>query len=464
MSYDAASHLLYVGTGNAAPYQEQGRNPSGAHGDDLYCSSILALDATNGKLAWYFQSTPGDNWDQDADAPLIQADLKIDGRLRHTLMQASKNGFFYVLDRNTGELISGKPFTYVNWARALDPSGRPLVTREANYTQEPRLIYPSAAGAHSWSPMSYNSRTHLVYIAVIDAPMIWVDLERKPVSFVDGMFGVGEVTPDKDYNPKDWEQWFGPMPRYGADTRAPRRVIRGVLRAWDPLKQQMRWQQETSHNYAVYNGGVMSMAGNLVLQGRADGALYAYRADSGELIASFKTGVGIMAAPMTYEGRGVQHIAVMEGYGGGLIGSPFPPIAAASRYVNEGRILALRLGGGPMPLPAQRADLSFSRPPAQRGSDVDIARGSSLYLTYCSRCHVFGAGVLPDLRSVLPGIDDHFEDIVLRGRLAAVGMDRFDDVLKPADVAALQCCGFHCQAHRAVIRDLTLVASPLWRT
>ena len=139
-----------------------------------------------GKLAWYYQTTPGDNLDQDADAPFVQATLKIGGHARNVLMQASKNGFFYVLDRKTGELISGKPYTYVNWATGLDARGRPVLTKTANYREQPQLIYPNYNGGHSWIPMSYSAQTHLVYIPVIDAPMVWVDLYNKPIQYVEG--------------------------------------------------------------------------------------------------------------------------------------------------------------------------------------------------------------------------------------------------------------------------------------
>ena len=435
-SYDPELGLVYIGTGNAAPYQERDRTPDGGEKDDLYTSSIVALNARNGALAWFFQTTPGDNWDQDAISPFIQADLEVDGRLRQVIMQAPKNGFFYVLDRRTGELISGKPFTYVNWARGLDAKGRPLLTKDANYTKEPQLIYPSTAGAHSWMPMAYSSITRLVYIPVIDAPMVFVDLHPAPLSFVDGSFGVGVVFPDKDYNPQDWEQWFGRLPGYEADGRGPRRVIRGVLRAWDPVASRVVWEQETSRDYFLYDGGVLATGGNLVLQGRGDGVLVAYAADTGKVLTRIETGVGIMAAPMSYEVAGVQYVAVMEGYGGGAIGLPFPPNSAGARHVNEGRIVAFRLDGGTVALPPVREEAAVE-PPAQHGSSAEIARGNLLYASYCSRCHVFGPGVLPDLRRMPTGVHSLFEEIVLRGRLASLGMGRFDDVLSAADVSAI---------------------------
>jgi quinohemoprotein ethanol dehydrogenase len=434
-AYDPELNLVYIGTGNAAPYQERVRNPGGGRHDDLYCSSIVALDAHTGKLAWHFQTTPGDDWDQDAAATLVQAELSIRGQLRHTLLQASKNGFFYVFDRKTGELISGKPFTYINWASGLDAKGRPIVTAVADYSKKPQLIYPSTSGGHSWAPMSFSAQTHLVYIPVMDIPMVWVDLEHKPVPHVEGAFGVGVLYPDASYDPAGMEGLYGPLPHY--DATHPRRVIRDVLRAWDPVAQKAVWEQEISHGAFVNDGGVMSTGGNLVFQGRSDGGLYAYAADTGKLLHKIDTGVGIMAAPMTYEVAGVQYVAVMAGYGGGAIATTYPDFAAGAKYINEGRIVAFRLGGGAVPLPQVRTLAPLPPPPAQEGSAADVARGYRLFTAQCGRCHALGVSVLPDLRMTAPADLKQFEDIVLRGQLAALGMGRFDDVLSEADAAAL---------------------------
>jgi quinohemoprotein ethanol dehydrogenase len=434
-AYDPELNLVYIGTGNAAPYQDRVRNPGGAAHDDLYCSAIVALDARSGEPAWHFQTTPGDDWDQDADATLVQADLEIAGRMRHVLLQASKNGFFYVLDRKTGELISGKPFTYINWASGLDARGRPIVTAVANYSKKPQLIYPSTGGGHSWAPMSFSVQSHLVYIPVTDIPMVWVDLEHKPIAHVEGSFGVGVLYPDASYDPAGMESLYGPLPHY--DATHPRRVIRNVLRAWDPVAQKAVWEQETSHGFFVNDGGVMSTGGNLVFQGRADGSLYAFAADTGQLLHKVDTGVGIMAAPMTYEVAGVQYVAVMAGYGGGAIATTYPDFAAGSRYRNEGRIVAFKLGGDAVPLPPARKPVTLPAPPAAEGSAADVTRGSRLFTAQCGRCHALGLSVLPDLRTAAPADLQQFEDIVLRGALAPLGMGRFDDVLSEADAAAL---------------------------
>jgi quinohemoprotein ethanol dehydrogenase len=434
-AYDPQLKLVYIGTGNAAPYENRVRNPGGGRHDDLYCSSIVALDARSGEPRWHFQTTPGDDWDQDADATLVQADLQIGGRTRQVLLQASKNGFFYVFDRRTGELISGKPFTYINWARGLDTKGRPIVNPIADYSKKPQLIYPSTGGGHSWAPMSLSAQTHLVYIPVFDVPMVWVDLEHKPVTHVEGSFGVGVLYPDASYDPAGEQALYGTLPRYAA--AHPRTVIRNVLRAWDPVAQKSVWEQETSNGVFVNDGGVMSTGGNLVFQGRADGKLYAYAADSGRLLKTIDTGVGIMAAPMTYEAGGVQYVAVMAGYGGGAIASTYPDFAAGARYRNEGRIVAFRLGGDAVPMPTVRTQPPLPTPPPREGSPADIARGLRLFTSQCGRCHALGVSVLPDLRTTAPADLQQFEDIVLHGALAPLGMGRFEDVLNAEDARAL---------------------------
>jgi quinohemoprotein ethanol dehydrogenase len=270
---------------------------------------------------------------------------------------------------------------------------------------------------------------------VMDAPMLMMDLEHRPVPYIEGSFALGALYPDESYDPAALKDLFGALPHY--DSAHPRRVIRGVLRAWDPVRQKTVWERETSRDYFVYDGGVMSTGGNLVFQGRADGGLYVYAADSGKLLHRIETGVGIMAAPMTYEVGGIQYVALMEGYGGGAIANTFPPFSAGARYLNEGRVVAFRLGGGAVPMPPARPEVTLAEPPPREGSAGDIARGSRLYTAQCGRCHVFGAGVLPDLRTAAPADLKQFEDIVLNGALASVGMGRFDDVLSGTDAAAI---------------------------
>jgi len=436
-AYDPKLNLVYFGTGNAAPYdlRELGASPR----DALYCASIVALHAGSGRLAWYYQTTPHDSWDYDSTQKLILATLRIRGKARRVIMQASKNGFFYVLDRRTGRLLSAKNYTYVNWASSVDPrTGRPVLTKNANWHAGPRVIYPSWAGGHTWNPMSYDPRTGLVYIPVIDAPSVWVDLAHNggTVRFIDGFFTTNAIIADDTYHAADVRSLYGPLPSV-ASVEAMRHVapVRELIRAWDPRKRRVLWQHVTSTGVRGYDGGILSTAGNLVIQGRGSGDLWVYAAHSGKVLARISTGSHIMAAPMTYAVRGRQYVAVQVGYGGAAISAgPIPPSSAAFKYQNVNRIIAFDLGGGAVPKPPRRVAMPFPKPPAQTASAARIHLGEVEFVRECSRCHVFGPSVTPDLRKLSPGLHAEFDAIVLRGLLAPAGMERFDDLLTQADV------------------------------
>jgi len=420
MSYDPELNLLYIGTGNASPYtiKEGGRRG----GDDLYANSIVAIHADTGRMAWYYQIVPGDEWDYDATQKMILADLSIEGRARKVLMQASKDGFF----------------AYVNWAKRLDPkTGRPQPNPDAEYLGEPRLIFPSMAGAHSWQPMSYDPATALVYIPVLEAPMVYIETANRPAGLIEGNFTVAGLFPE-DFDPGSLRALFGPLPSLDELARgAPKGAARsiGVLKAWSPTQQKLVWQRPSA---TFWNGGVLSTAGGIVVQGDAAGFLNIYDAASGEMLKALDVGTSIMAAPMTYRVAGKQYIAVMSGYGGGTgLYSPFPAASAAYRYGNEGRIIAFALDGTAPLKPPPVSEASFEQPPARTGTAPGIAHGEVLYNRFCGRCHVFGRGELPDLRRLSPATHAIFYDIVLRGIYASRGMGRFDDVLSREDATDL---------------------------
>ncbi|MGC1302730.1 MAG: PQQ-dependent dehydrogenase, methanol/ethanol family [Caulobacteraceae bacterium] len=441
MAYDPDLDLVYLGVGNASPYNVRDRSPNG--GDNLYLSSIVAVSARTGRMAWHYQTTPGDNWDYGATQKLVLADLPIGGKVRKVIMQAPKNGYFYVLDRGTGKPISAKPYTYQNWSSGLDKHFRPIFSGEADYTQGPKLIYPFWGGGHDWQPMSYDPRTGLVYIPVLESPMIMIDLKRNgaAVDHIDGLFGTAILVPDKDYRPADWKPLLGDLPKGPEVNKGTgQATVRAVLKAWDPVRQTMVWSRQSSVDYTLFDGGVMSTAGNLVFQGQADGKLQVYAADSGKLLKTIETGTGIMAAPSTYTVDGVQYVAVMAGYGGAMIGSPFPPSSAAAKYENAGRVLVFRLDGAPeTPKPPLRTAEPFQKPPLQVISTEQAAEGGRLYAANCGRCHHFGVSIAPDLRRFADGTDDLaiFRRIVLDGLLAKGGMGAFKDTLTPKDVEAI---------------------------
>ena len=435
MAYDPQLNLLYVGTGNGSPYKWRERSPSG--GDNLFLASILAIDPDSGRLVWYYQQVPGENWDYTSTQKLILADLEIDGTLRHTLLQAPKNGFFYVLDRQTGELISARPYVPVNWTVGIDPkSGRPLPNPAANYDGAQALVAPGMSGGHNWQPMAFHPKTGLVYLPVIETAQVFIDISGSRIGQIDAAFNVlPSYVPD--YAPQTLgriaQRKLPPIEKLNPQGIG-RRDYAGMLRAWDPVSQRVVWEQPTPF---LWDGGVMATAGNLVVQGRSTGELAFYAADTGKLLHVIDIGTSIMAAPMTYEIAGEQYMAVLAGYGGSAM--VFAPHTAAYRYGNAGRVVAFKLNGGVVPRPPPMQPQPFPTPPPRPSDASLIARGETLYMRHCVRCHYMAERtLLPDLRRLTPAKHAAFADIVLRGVLAPLGMGRFDDVLSAEDARAIQ--------------------------
>ncbi len=435
MAYDSELRLLYIGTGNASPYAWRERSPRG--GDNLYLASVVAIHADTGEMAWYFQQVPAENWDYTSTAKMILADLTIAGSLRKVLLHAPKNGFFYVLDRENGELVSAEPFTAVSWTKGLEPgTGRPIPNPAADYSDGAKLIAPGMVGAHSWQPMSFSPRTGLVYIPVVEAPWVFFDSSKTRAGLVEGYFTVMSVPPE-DYAPGPMRGLFGALPpleRLAADwPSAPR--TRGVIRAWDPVSQTLAWERET---YSFEDGGLMSTAGNLLFRGDVEGHLSVYAADTGAPLRRIEVGTAIMAAPMTYSVDGEQYVAVMAGFGGAGGSYPYRPDSAPYRYGNDGRIVAFKLGGGDVPIPAPIVEAPLVEPPARTGDAEQIAQGEVLFNRYCNRCHPFGRAMLPDLRRLSPEKFGVFDEIVRGGILAPLGMGRFGDVLTRDDAEVIR--------------------------
>jgi len=426
-AYDPQLNLLYVGTGNSNPYPIWFRSPAG--GDNLFLSSILAINPDTGKMAWYYQTTPGEIWDYTATMNIVLAELKIKGAERKVLMQAPKNGFFYVLDRATGELLSAEKYSRVNWASHVDlKTGRPALTGQGWYKDEPKFVIPALSGAHSWQPMSYSPKTGLVYIPEIVLP--WIYVAKKEYKYAAGHDNTG-ITYSGSSLPFDKK--FKPYYEKFADT-----VEMNILKAWDPVKQQVAWQ--VIQEVPTGNGGILSTAGDLVFQGTNRGKLMIYHASTGQKLKEIFVGTGIMAAPMTYELDGEQYVAVMAGFGGDPIGF-YPPKGIMHEYENIGRILVFKLGGGETPLPPKLIKKEVPAPPAIQIKGELIAAGKELYIENCRRCHAgFGddhfAG-FPDLMKMSNEIHTNFKQVVFDGILSGNGMASFSDVLSEADVEAI---------------------------
>ncbi|MBP2697525.1 PQQ-dependent dehydrogenase, methanol/ethanol family [Pseudomonas aeruginosa] len=416
MAYDPELDLLYVGTGNGSPWNRELRSPGG--GDNLYLSSILAVRPDSGKLAWHYQVTPGDTWDFTATQQLTLATLEIQGKQRKVIMQAPKNGFFYVLDRESGKLLSAEKFGKVTWAERIDlATGRPVEAPGVRYEKEPIVMWPSPFGAHNWHSMSYNPRTGLVYIPYQEIPGVYRN-EGKDFKVRNG-FNTGAGFSDA--------------------TEIPREAVSGALLAWDPVKQKEAWRVPYSY---YWNGGTLSTAGNLVFQGTADGKFIAYSADKGKQLWSFEAQTGIVAAPISYRFEGEQYVAVMAGWGGvaPLIGGD---AANAPGVSNQSRLLVFKLDGKASlpPQPKKVAVTNNRVPQPVTASPEDLAAGQQLYGNYCSVCHGVGAvsgGLVPDLRKSDESRRGIFSMIVLDGALRPLGMPSFKDSLTPEDVEKIK--------------------------
>jgi len=422
--YDPELDLVYIGVGNGGPWNEKYRSPGG--GDNLFTCSIVALKPDTGEYVWHYQEVPADDWDYDSDEPMILADLPIDGKNRKVILHAPKDGFFYVLDRESGKLISAKPFTFVNWATGVDlNTGRPIENPKARYPQgEAPPIVPGPGGAHSWHPVSFSPLTRLVYIPVNELGF--------------------------NFKSSDDFEFRNQAPNYGIDMlaagmpqdekmkKAILDSVKGKLVAWDPIQQKPAW---TIDRPGPWNGGTLATAGNLVFEGTAGGRFEAYRADTGEKVWSFDAQTGVIAGPVTYTVKGEQYVAVLAGWGGVL------PLAAgevsfkSGRVRNISRMLAFKVGGQaslpPLPRPEQRE----LNPPPSIASAAEIQHGEAIYQRYCSGCHgdvAVSGGVLPDLRYSEFLKNDTWFSIVRDGMLQSQGMVGFGKEISQQDAAAIR--------------------------
>jgi PQQ-dependent dehydrogenase (methanol/ethanol family) len=392
MAYDPELDLLYIGTGNGSPWSRYLRSPGG--GDNLYLSSVVAIKPETGQMAWYFQETPGDSWDFTATQHIILADLEIAGQQRKVLMHAPKNGFFYVLDRETGKFISGKNYVPVTWAKGLDENGRPIEDKSSAFRDKTAMIQPSPHGGHNWQPMAFNPQTKLVYIPSQLTPQMFVYDKTRSVK--PGVWNTGVD--------------FGAIANQtmaAIQAGQPLPAAEGSIIAWDPINQKEAWRHKLP---TFWNGGMLTTAGNLVFQGGGDGMLRAWKADTGEEVWNMDAKTGIIAPPVTYSVDGEQYVAILAGWGG--VGVTLVPEAAnaINKYGNAGEATA---------------------------SAAMVAKGSATYHRYCSVCHGFFAmssGSIPDLRHSTAEVFERYKEIVIDGERKDNGMASFADQINEQDV------------------------------
>jgi quinohemoprotein ethanol dehydrogenase len=407
ITFDAELNRIYVGTANASPYDAEARSPGG--GDNLYTASIVALDADSGKYAWHYQINPRDSWDYDCTQQMTLATLTIDGKHRKVLMQAPKNGFFYVLDRRTGKLISAEKLGKVTWADHIDvATGRPVENPNIRYETGQSIIYPFNSGLHSWMRMAYSPATGLVYV---------------PTMQMATRFHRGEPE-EKDFNV------FGlNVASVGGDPGDGK----GMLVAWDPVAQKARWRAPLD---TLWNGGALSTAGNVVFQGTADGWFAAYDGHTGTRLWRQNVGMGIIASPMTYSVGGRQYVAVLAGYGGSA--AVLSDIMNVGwKYAGPRRLLTFAVDGKALLPPSEPPTLKVSVQdnPAEVLDPNQIAMGKAMYMA-CAACHgrnlVGAGGPAPDLReSAVPLNPEAFWSVVHDGAQIERGMPGFGMFGKP---------------------------------
>jgi len=415
MAYDPELDLLYVGVGNGSPWNQDLRSPGG--GDNLFLSSIVAINPDTGEYVWHYQTTPGETWDFTATQHMILADLNIDGDQRKVIMQAPKNGFFYVIDRKTGEFISANNFVPANWATHIDvESGRPVEVPDARYPgKKPYFQLPGPLGGHNWHPMAYNPQTKLVYIPAQEIPFAYTD------------------DPDYNYEVGKWNTGtnlaLATLPSDEATFKAVRAMFKGRIIAWDPVKQEAAW---TFEHKAPWNGGLLSTAGGLVFQGTADAHFAAYDAASGEQLWKFFSQTGIVAAPISYSVNGEQFVAVASGWGGGFA-LAYGGVSALGGAPNVGRVLTFKLGAdGQLPALPNTVVTAAPPPPSTAPENV-IAKGAKAYVLQCAVCHGdhgVSYGSIPSLRqSPYLGVAAGWNSIVREGARTDRGMGNFSQFL-----------------------------------
>lgn len=401
ITYDPDLDQVYIGTGNGLPWNRNIRSPGG--GDNLFICSIVALDAKTGKYKWHYQTTPGDEWDYDSTTDLVTTTMNIRGNSRKVLFQANKNGFFYIIDRTDGKLISADKFAKTTWADRVDlTTGRPVENPSARYNQSTVTFWPGATGAHNWTPMAFNKRTGLVYIPTMEMPGQWND---------EGITG-------QNFVPKSGQINTGLVMSYVHDV--PTNAGTSALLAWDPAAQKPAWKVATP---LLWNGGVMTTEGDLVFQGNGDGWFNAYDARTGKSLWKFYADMGISGAPITYSVNGKQYVTVIAGWGSAgaaLMGS----LGASNGWISRmqpHRLLTFVLDGTAK-LPANLPTPSRTTPIDDPAFTIDprkVAAGGALYSVTCVWCHGVGAvaaGFAPDLlASTIPLSPEAFKRIVHQG-------------------------------------------------
>jgi len=439
IQYDPVFDQVVIGTGNGGPYPLHTRSPEG--GDNLYLNSLVALDRATGEMKWHFQETPTDSWDLTATQPMVFTEL--DGR--PVILHTPKNGFFFVVDRETGKPLAANALVRTSWASGWDlATGKPRLTPEfSDYSTGPKIVFPASSGARNWHPAAYDPGRNLYFAAVVDMGnlMFIPPGQENPPHRPSAMHPAAALIFTADLEaaaatlPPPMQAAVKALPQWQSVLDKP---FSSELRAIDPLSGETRWAAE--FDGWQDRGGVLATESGLVVHGTLAGQLIVRDAETGEVLKSIDTGSSILAAPMTFKAGGVQYLAVQTGWGGGGWGF-VPPYDAAYSKGNANRLLVFKIGGSEVPIPDDLPPLQPApEPPAQLSgvTPQTIALGSALFTENCSICHSNQPRApLPDLRRMQPGTHDVFDQIVLEGLLLPNGMPRWDDLLTPDQVKAV---------------------------
>ncbi|RVT95187.1 PQQ-dependent dehydrogenase, methanol/ethanol family [Sphingomonas crocodyli] len=415
MAYDPKRRLLFVGTGNGTPWNQKIRSPGG--GDNLFLCSIVAIDVDTGEYRWHYQENPGETWDFNSAMDVELATLTIDGKPRDVVMHAPKNGFYYIIDRDTGKLLSAKNFKPVNWATGIDmKTGRPMETPWARFPNgKAVMLSPAYVGAHAAESMSYSPKTGLTYIPAYEVPKVYVDPP----------------------NLKDWTFKPGQVINNGIGAPPPDMVPppgKAELLAWDPVKQRKVWSVP---QLGMRTGGATATGGDLVFQGQADGLFKAFDGRNGKELWRFDIQNGAQAHPITYLVDGKQYVTVMASWRGT---GPTGRKPDFDYYTTKRRVITFALDGtGKLPPAAPLTpiadDLAFVVDPKLADA------GKGLFAAHCASCHgptTLSGGAAPDLkRAGAPLNYDAFASVLHDGLLVPRGMPRFEE-FTPAQIASLQ--------------------------
>ncbi len=443
IEYDPVHDQVIVGVGNGGPYPASSRSPGG--GDNLYLSSLVALDRATGEMKWHFQETPQDSWDFTAVQPMILAAMEFDGAMHDVVLHAPKNGFYFVVDRVSGKPLLAEQMVRTSWASGWNlETGRPVLTPESSdYSEGPKLVFPAPPGARNWYPAAYDPERNLYFASFLDMGNLMhiPDALRQPehrprglTSAVDAIF-TPYLQQALEGMPADFQDQVKALPEWQWVVDKP---FSSQVRAIDAKTGETRWT-------ADYEGwqdrsGMLATQTGLVFHGDLAGRLVVRDAETGMVLKTIDTGTAIMAAPMTYKVDGVQYVAVQAGWGGGGM-SLVPQYSAAYAKPNTNRILVFRLDGGEVPIPADLPPIAATpEPPAQLPgvTAAMIARGGVLFADNCSICHSNQPRApVPNLLHMNDGTHAAFDQIVLDGLLLANGMPRWDDLLDASDSKAI---------------------------